>query len=55
MYIVIYKKTLNFPMISKFEHLDEAQELVKDLVREGITDVSISKELSFRLKIEVEF
>lgn len=55
MYIVLYKNTLNMPLISKFEYLDEAQEFLKELVREGITDVSISKEIPFTLKIEVEF
>ena len=55
MYIVIYKNVVNFPTVSKFEHLDDAQDFIKDLVREGITDVTLSQEIPFRLKIDVEF
>ena len=55
MYIVIFKQSTNNVKVSKFEHLDDAQEFVKDLVREGITDVTLSQEIPFRLKIDVEF
>lgn len=55
MYIVFYKNALNMPLISKFEYLDEAQEFLKELVREGITDVTLSQEIPFKLKIDVEF
>ena len=58
MYIVIYKTrniALNGVVVNKFEHLDEAQDFIKDLVREGITDVTLSEEIPFRLKIDVEF
>ena len=53
MYIVIYK--MNSPIVNKFEDLDDAQEFVRDLVRKGITDVTLSQEIPFRLKIDVEF
>ena len=55
MYIVIYKHPKYSINVKKFEYLDEAQEFLKELVREGVTDVSLSKEIPFTLKIEVEF
>ena len=55
MYIVIYKSTMSMPLISKFEYLSEAQEFVKELVQEGITDVTLSREIPFKLNIDVEF
>ena len=55
MYIVIYKQSMLNLSINKFEHLDDAQDFIKDLVREGITDVTLSQEIPFKLKIDVEF
>ena len=55
MYIVIYKKTLNIPIVSEFEYLDEAQEFIKELAQQCITDVSLSQEIPFTLKIDVDF
>lgn len=59
MYIVIYKNQTSFLSnntgIKKFEYLDEAQEFIKDLVREGIMDVTLSQEIPMKLKVEVEF
>ena len=55
MYIVIYKHSTHNTHVKKFEYLDEAKDFLRDLVREGITDISLSKELPFKLKIEVEF
>lgn len=55
MYIVFYKHPKYSVNVKKFEYLDEAQEFLKELVREGVTDVSLSKEIPFTLKIEVEF
>lgn len=54
MYIVVYKSYLN-SAFEQFEYLDEAQEFIKGLAGEGITDISLSKEIPFRLKIDVEF
>lgn len=55
MYIVIYKKTLNIPIVIEFEYLDEAQEFIKGLAQQCITNVSLSQEIPFKLKIDVEF
>ena len=55
MYIVIYKRSMSNLSINKFADLFDAQEFVKDLVREGITDVTLSQEIPFKLKIDVEF
>ena len=55
MYIVIYKQSMNNPKVNKFEDLDDARKFVRDLVREGITDVTLSRKIPFRLKIDVEF
>lgn len=53
MYIVICKGlTTN---VRKFEYLDEAQEFVKELTQAGFRDVSLSKEIPFKLNIDVEF
>lgn len=54
MYIVVYKGYVNVSF-EKFECLDEAQEYIKRLAGEGITNISLSKEIPFRLKIDVEF
>ena len=55
MYIVIYKRSISNLSINKFADLFDAQEFVKDLVREGITDVTLTQAIPFRLKIDVEF
>lgn len=59
MYIVIFKNqtllSVNNTRIKKFEYLDEAQEFIKDLVQEGIMDITLSQEIPMKLKVEVEF
>ena len=55
MYIVVYKPAMHSTQVNKFEYLDEAQEFIKELAQEGITNVSLSQEIPFKLKIDVEF
>ena len=54
-YIVVYKPAMHSTQVNKFEYLDEAQEFIKELAQEGITNVSLSQEIPFKLKIDVEF
>lgn len=53
MYIVVYQGLMT--SVKKFEYLDEAQEFVKELVREGYKGILLSKEIPFKLNIDVEF
>lgn len=55
MYIVLYKHPKYSINVKKFEYLDEAQEFLKELVQEGITDITLSREIPFKLNIDVEF
>lgn len=54
MYIVIRKSSAGYH-VCKFKHLDEAQSLVKKLAQEGDIDVTLSREIPFKLNIDVEF
>ncbi|MGG3798004.1 hypothetical protein [Metabacillus fastidiosus] len=55
MYIVNARNGLNSFMLTKFEHLDEAQEFVKELYAAGHRDIFLSQEIPMKVKVTVEF
>ncbi|MED4399834.1 hypothetical protein [Metabacillus fastidiosus] len=55
MYIVNAKNSSGGFIMNKFEHLDEAKELVKKLYEEGHRDVFLSQEIPMKVKVTIEF
>ncbi|MFC3883768.1 hypothetical protein ACFOU2_09750 [Bacillus songklensis] len=56
MYLVTFKAPLfgGFS-VQKFETLDEAKDLVKELYRNGHHDVILSQEIPMKVTVNVEF
>ncbi|MFL0365362.1 hypothetical protein ACH0BF_20350 [Pseudobacillus sp. 179-B 2D1 NHS] len=55
MYLVITINVLSSYNVRKYETLDEAKEVVKELVEKGNRNVMIAQEIPMKLKVEVEF
>jgi hypothetical protein len=55
MYIVTYKVLFGGNCVKKFETLDEAKDLVKELYSHGYREITLSKEIPMKVTVSVEF
>ena len=54
MYLVIATQPFSGCRVGKYETIDGAKEVVKELVAAGQRDVMIAQEIPMKLKVEVE-